>query len=55
MDPEGFCMTDHVFVFNNKMERKRMKIMISNRSIFLFKGKPKEWKITRRYSLDDLK
>ena len=53
-NPEGFCMTDHIFVFNNKMERKRMRILITNRSIFLFKS-GKDWKIVRRYSLDDLK
>lgn len=29
--------------------------MITNRSIFLFRGKAREWKIMRRYSLDDLK
>ena len=31
-----------------------MKIMITNRSLFLFKG-VRSWKIMRRYSLDDLK
>jgi len=53
-DPEGFCMTDHVFLLNNKMKRKRMRLMITNRSIFIFKSN-NSWKIIRRYSLQDLK
>ena len=52
-DPEGFCLTDHVYVFNNKMERKRMKLLITIEAIYLFKGK-KAWKPVRRYDLCDL-
>ena len=52
-DPEGFCMTDHIFLLNNKMKRKRMRLMITNRSIFIFRAN-KSWGIVRRYSLQDL-
>jgi len=53
VDPEGYCLTDHVYVFNNKMQRKRMKLLITNQAIFLFKGK-KDWKPVRRYDIRDL-
>lgn len=56
IDPVGFCFSDHVYVFNNKMKRKRMKILITSRCIFLFEGKNfKKWKVVRKYDLSDLK
>ena len=53
-DPEGFCMTDHVFLLNNKLKRKKIKLMVTNRSIFIFNPNH-SWKIVRRYNLQDLK
>lgn len=56
IDPEGFCLSDHVYVFNNKMKRKRMKLLITSKCIFLFEGKNfKNWKVVRKYDLSDLK
>lgn len=56
IDPEGFCFSDHVYVFNNKMRRKRMKILVTSRCIFLFQSKNfKSWKVRRKYNLNDLK
>lgn len=56
IDPEGFCLSDHVYVFNNKMRRRRMKILITSKCIFLFQSKNyKNWKVKRKYELSDLK
>ena len=53
-DPQGYCYTDHIYCFSNKMKRKRMKVMITSDSIYIFKGK-KKWVLLRKYELRSLK
>lgn len=54
-DIGGKCFSDHIYVFGNKMKRKRMKILVSTNGIYLFTSKRNnKIKLERRYPLKNL-
>lgn len=66
-DPLGECLSDVIYIFDKKMKRKRVQIIVTKIGIYLFtkmsKSKTEKkkktvftnWKILRKYKLSDLK
>lgn len=52
-DVDGCCFSDYVWVFDNKMRRKRKKILITGQFVYIFSAS-KKWKLDRNYPLSNL-
>lgn len=51
----GKCLSDHIYVFDSKMKRKRMKLLVTANGIYLYTGKRNnKLKLERRYPLKNL-
>ena len=53
-DIDGWCFSDHIYVFDNKMRRRRMRLLITEKGLYLFGGKRKKWRLKRRYLTSNL-
>lgn len=53
-DYDGYCFTDHIYILSESMKRSRFKIAITEKFIFLLKGK-KKLTLTKKFRLDSLK
>lgn len=57
-DPRGVCLSDDIYIFNSKMKRKRRRLVVTEKSLFLFSKenmKNGSWKMLRKYPLRDLR
>lgn len=57
-DPRGVCLSDDIYVFNSSLKRKRRRIIITQKSLFMFScitNKDGTWKLLRRYPLKHLR
>lgn len=52
-DVDGCCFSDYIWVFDNKMRRKRKRILITGQFIYIF-SESKKWKLHRNYPLSSL-
>jgi hypothetical protein len=52
-DIDGQCFSDYIWVFDNKMTRKRKKILITGQFLYVF-STSKKWKLDRSYPLSNL-
>lgn len=49
-DYDGYCLTDHIYILNKKLKRSRVKIAITEKFIYLIKGK-NTLKLKKKYDL----
>lgn len=52
-DIDGCCFSDYIWVFDNKMRRKRKRILVTGQFIYIF-STSKKWKLDRNYPLANL-
>lgn len=57
-DPTGECLSDDIYVFSSSLKRKRRRLVITKKSLFMFSSfnnKDGTWKLLRRYPLKHLR